>query len=98
MNSTRSPSRVSKLVLGLGLFASSGCVTTRPKLYTQDELGRVAQSCGYALGELVQEHDEPRILFVFSLAAENKTDQACVYRWARPRKLHVAFMAVELAK
>ena len=83
------------LLLALAL---SACVTTKPQLYTQQELGRVAQSCGYALGELVQEHDEPRILFVFSLAAENKTDQACVYRWARPRKLHVAFMAVELAK
>ncbi len=74
-----------------------GCVT-KPKLYTQQELGRVAQSCGYALGELVQEHDEPRILFVFSIAEASKVDQNCVYRWARPRRLHVAFMAVELAK
>jgi hypothetical protein len=74
-----------------------GCVTT-PRLYTQQELGQVAQRCGYALGELIQEEDEPRILFVFSLAEENRVDQACVYRWARPRRLHVAFMAVELAK
>jgi len=87
-----------RVLLLPALLLATACVTTKPKLYTQQELGRVAQSCGYALGELVQEHDEPRILFVFSVAEENSTDQACVYRWARPRKLHVAFMAVELAR
>ncbi len=81
----------------LGAVLLGGCVTA-PKLYTQQELGRVAQSCGYALGELVQEEEEPRILFVFSVAEVKGVHQACVYRWARPRKLHVAFMAVELAE
>jgi hypothetical protein len=85
------------LLLILPLFAGA-CATTKPQLYTAQELGRVAQSCGYSLGELVQEQDEPRILFVFTLAQMTQTDQNCVYRWARPRKLHVAFMAVELAK
>lgn len=81
----------------VGAAASGGCATI-PRAYSQQELGRVAQGCGYALGELVQEHDEPRILFVFSLAAASKQEQACVQRWARKRKLHVAFMAVELAQ
>lgn len=75
----------------------AGCATV-PRAYSQLELGQVAQSCGYALGELVQEHDEPRILFVFSLAEASRKEQACVQRWARKRKLHVAFMAVELAQ
>jgi hypothetical protein len=86
-----------RLALLAATLLLGGCVTM-PKLYTQQELGRVAQSCGYALGELVQEHDEPRILFVFSAAEEQRKEQACVSRWARPRKLHVAFMAVELAE
>ena len=84
------------ITLTLALLVG-GCATV-PRLYSQQELGQVAQRCGYALGELIQEEEEPRILFVFTLAEENRVDQACVYRWARPRRLHVAFMAVELAK
>jgi len=88
---------VARFLAAGACLALAACVT-KPRVYSVSELGRVAQSCGYALGELVQEADEPRILFVFSVAEANQVDQACVYRWARPRRLHVAFLAVELAQ
>jgi hypothetical protein len=79
------------------LFASlllAGCVTT-PRLYTQQELGTLAQRCGYALGEVVQDEEETRLLLVLTAVATTKAEENCIYRWARPRRLHVVFAQIE---
>jgi len=71
----------------------AGCVTT-PRLYSAQELGSLAQSCGYALGEVVQDPEEKRLLLVVTAVATTKTEQDCIYRWARPRRLHVVYAQV----
>jgi len=68
--------------------ALSACATTQPvRMYTAQELGAVAQRCGLALGEVVQEEEEPRLLFLFAAAAPER-DVRCVRRWSHRRSLH----------
>ena len=71
----------------------SGCAT--PRLYTEAELGTLAQSCGYSLGEVVQDAEEKRLLFVLTAASATLAEQRCIFRWARPRHLHVVYAQVE---
>ena len=66
----------------------AACATARtPRLFTQQELGVVAQRCGVALGEVIQEEEEPRLLFLFAAAA-GEGEVRCVQRWSRRRHLH----------
>jgi hypothetical protein len=72
-----------------------GCVTT-PKLYSQQELGSLAQSCGYALGEIIQDPEEKKLLLVLTAVPTTAAEQRCIRRWARPRHLHVVYAQVEI--
>ncbi len=69
----------------LGTLTLAGCMTPA-RMYTNDELTRVGQSCGLALGELAQEEEEPRLLFMI-VPNPVATQQVCVRRWARRRSL-----------
>ena len=71
----------------------SGCMTAR--LYSEQELGVVGQSCGYALGEVVQDEEERKLLLVVTAAEATAAERRCISRWARPRRLHVVFAQVE---
>jgi hypothetical protein len=84
-----------RLVLLLALPLAA-CATTR--LYSEQELGSLAQSCGYALGEIVQDPEEKRLLLVMTAVATTPAEQQCVRRWARPRRLHVVYAQVEVAQ
>jgi len=83
------------LILPLLLLA--GCATT-PRLYSEQELGSLATSCGYALGEVVQDPEEKKLLLVLTAVPTTRAEQACIYRWARPRRLHVVYAQVEAAQ
>jgi len=79
-------------VRSAGIIAATavlaGCATTQPvRMYSPQELGVVAQRCGLALGEVIQEEEEPRILFLFAAAA-SEGDVRCVRRWSHRRSLH----------
>jgi len=67
----------------------SGCATTR--LYSNEELSAVGRTCGVAEGEVVQERDEPRILFLYTVGP-SKEQLSCVARWSREHHLHLAFI------
>jgi hypothetical protein len=74
----------------LACAALSGCVTAR--LHSEAELNVAAQACGLALGELVQEEDARRLLFVFRIAP-TVAQRICVARWAR--KQHMRTVIIE---
>ena len=74
--------------MALAALALAGCAMTQPvRMYSPQELGAVAERCGRALGEVVQEEEEPRLLFLFAAAAP-QGDVRCVRRWSRRRSLH----------
>ena len=76
------------LILGAAL-ALSGCVTAR--LHSEAELNVAARGCGLALGELVQEEDAKRLLFVFRIAPTVQ-QRICVARWARKRHMRTVII------
>ena len=74
----------------LGALALSACVNTR--VFTETELAEVSRGCGLAAGEVMQEPDHPRFLFLY--AVETSQEQyRCVRRWARRNNMHLAYIS-----
>jgi hypothetical protein len=73
------------LVLGV-----SACVTPA-RLYSDAELSALTRSCGLAQGELLQEEEEPRLLFLFRPGATPR-ERVCVARWSKRHGLHMAYV------
>ena len=84
--------RLTVIALTLGM---SACATPT-RMYSTAELTRVGQSCGLALGELAQEEQEPRLLFMI-LPNPAAAQQECVRRWSRRRSLHLVILEMERA-
>ena len=78
------------LVVATATLSLSACVNTR--VFTETELAEVGRGCGLAAGEVMQEPDEPRFLFL--MAVEPTVAQhRCVRRWARRHNMHLAFIS-----
>ena len=74
------------LIGGLGL---TGCATAR--MHTEAELNSAATACGMALGQLAQDDEEKRLLFVME-ANPSAPKQVCVKDWARRNHLKPVFI------
>ena len=81
--------RSAMFALMLGAIPLSACVNTR--VFTESELAEVGRGCGLAPGEVMQEPDFPRYLFLYAIAPS--TEQfGCVRRWARRHNMHLAYI------
>lgn len=69
--------------------ALSACATAR--MHTEAELGDVTRACGLAAGELIQDSEEPRILFLVHPGATPR-QRVCAIRWAKRNHLHLAYV------
>ena len=79
----------SSLMLGLTL-ALSACATA-PVMHTDAELNDVGIRCGLALGELIQDESEKKLLLM--IRQEPTLEQrACVAKWARRNGLKAVFV------
>jgi hypothetical protein len=67
--------------VSLGLTA---CATAQ--LHTETQLNEVAKGCGLSYGEVVQEAEEKRLLFLYRVAPA-AAQRHCVYRWAKRNHL-----------
>jgi hypothetical protein len=76
------------LALGMAL-ALSACATAR--LHTDAELSAVGRTCGAAEGEVSQDAEEPRILFLYTVAPP-RAEIHCLALWARRHHLHLAYV------
>ena len=83
----RFPAIVSTL---LGAAALSACATA-PVLHTEMQLNDVGTRCGLALGELIQDESEKRLLLVIRTEPTH-AQRACVARWARANRLKAVFV------
>ena len=68
------------MLLIAAALSLSACVTAR--MHKVGELNAVGQKCGLALGEVFQDEEEKRLLFVMrqDISPEQRH---CVARWAR---------------
>ena len=64
----------------------SACATAQ--LHTEAQLNDVARSCGLSYGEIVQEAEERRLLFLYRVAPKPE-QRHCVYQWARKNHMHL---------
>ncbi len=81
-------SAVTPLMLAVPL-ALAACATAR--LHSTDELNSVGRECGLALGELVQDESEKKLLLMMRIEP-TREQRACVARWARRNHLHTVFI------
>ena len=73
-------------VLALGL---SACVT--PRMHSEAELNDVTKACGLALGELMQDESQKKLLLL--VRQDPSPDQrVCVAKWARRNGLRTVFV------
>ncbi len=77
----------------LAILALSACVTPAA-MHTEAQLNEVARGCGLALGELIQDEIEKKVL----IALRNDVtleQRACVARWARKNGLKPVFVNMQ---
>ena len=66
------------------MLALTACATAR--MHTEPQLNEVAMSCGLDVGDVVQDADEKRLLFLFRVAPK-PAQRHCIYQWAHKNHL-----------
>ena len=84
--------RVSILAVALGSLALSGCVTA--KMHSEAQLNEVATGCGLALGELMQDEEQKKLLLMIRQEATDE-QRSCVVKWARRNGLKTVFVTMQ---
>jgi hypothetical protein len=84
---------VKKVVTALNILALSACVTPA-RMHTEAQLNDAALGCGLALGELIQDESEKRLLL---LVRDNPSPEqrVCVAKWARKNRLKAVFLNMQ---
>jgi hypothetical protein len=78
------------LISTLGL---SACATPAV-MHSEEQLNVVATGCGLALGELIQDESEKKVLIALRNDATVQ-QRACVARWARKNGLKPVFVNMQ---
>ena len=81
----RRSSRLFPIVLGLAACA------TPAQMHTEAQLNEVATGCGLALGELIQDESEKKLLLMIHQDATAE-QRVCVAKWARRNGLKAVFV------
>jgi hypothetical protein len=74
------------------MLALSACATPA-RMHTEAQLNRVATGCGLALGEIIQDESEKKLLLTIRQDASVE-QRVCVTRWAKRNGLKPVFVDV----
>ena len=74
-------------------MALSACATA-PVLHSEAQLNDIGTRCGLALGELIQDESEKKLLLVVR-NAPTAAQRKCVARWARANHLKAVFVQMD---
>ena len=74
----------------LGTLVLSACATPA-RMHTDAQLNDVATGCGLALGELIQDESEKRLLLMIR-QDPSPEQRVCVAKWARRNGLRAMFV------
>lgn len=76
-----------RLIILLAQVGSlAACATAR--MHSEAELNQVALVCGLSIGEVVQEEEAKRLLFLYRVAPA-PAQRHCVYEWAHRNHLNL---------
>jgi hypothetical protein len=78
------------LLILSGVFALCACATTA-RMHTEAQLNDVATGCGLALGELIQDESEKKLLLMIR-QDPSPEQRTCVTQWARRNGLKAVFV------
>jgi hypothetical protein len=81
-----------RTIIVLAALGLSGCVTA--KLHTPEQLNTVALGCGLALGELIQDESEKKLLLMIR-QQPSASQRTCVAKWARRNGLKAVFVQMQ---
>jgi hypothetical protein len=76
----------------LATLSLSACVTA--KMHTESQLNQIAIGCGLALGELVQDESEKKLLLMIHQDPSG-SQRICVAKWARRNGLKAVFVNMQ---
>ena len=78
------------LIAATTMLVLSACATPA-RMHTEAQLNEVALGCGLALGELIQDEEQKRLLLLIrqNPSAEQRV---CVAQWARRNGLKAVFV------
>ena len=76
----------------LSTLSLSGCVTA--KMHTETQLNEIATGCGLALGELIQDESEKKLLLMIH-QDPSVEQRVCVAKWARRNGLKAVFVNMQ---
>jgi hypothetical protein len=60
-------------------------------MHTQEQLNEVGRTCGLALGELIQDESEKKLLLLIRQEV-SPAQRSCVIRWAKRNHLKPVFV------
>ena len=75
------------------ILALSACATPA-RMHTEAQLNEVATGCGLALGELIQDEEQKKLLLTVH-QDPSPEQRTCVARWARRNGLKVVFVNMQ---
>jgi hypothetical protein len=84
--------RLSSFVICTTVLSLTACATPA-RMHTEAQLNRVATGCGLALGEIIQDESEKRLLLTIRQDASAE-QRVCVTRWAKRNGLKPVFVDV----
>ena len=84
--------RRSSAAIVLVILSLSGCVTA--KMHTESQLNEIATGCGLALGELIQDESEKKLLLMIH-QDPSVEQRVCVAKWARRNGLKAVFVNMQ---
>jgi hypothetical protein len=87
---------MTKLDTSLLLCAIAGlsACATPARMHSETQLNEVATGCGLALGELMQDEEQKKLLLMIRQEATDE-QRACVVKWARRNGLKTVFVTMQ---
>jgi len=82
-------------MFALTTLTLSACAT--PQMHTESQLNAIATGCGLALGELIQDESEKKLLLMIH-QDPSAEQRVCVAKWARRNGLKAVFVNMQFAQ
>ena len=84
--------RLGSAALILLTLSLTACVTA--KMHTETQLNQIATGCGLALGELIQDESQKKLLLMIH-QDPSVEQRVCVAKWARRNGLKAVFVNMQ---
>jgi hypothetical protein len=83
-----------RLMLAAGIALTLSACATPARMHTDEQLNAVATGCGLALGELIQDDEQKKLLLMIH-QNPSPEQRVCVAKWARRNGLKAVFVGMK---